>query len=150
MRYRNLGFLCRWQSAVSIGSLTSMWLNRLLNKNSKDGPLGARGEKAAAAYLRRTLGMKILARNVLCPGGELDIVALDGEDLVFVEVRTWSREESGPPEKTITANKKRFLRRSARWYMAKRRLTHLNPRFDVVAIIWPAGSEPEIRYHRSA
>ena len=127
-----------------------MWLSRILSSNPKDGPLGARGEKAAAAYLRRSLKMKILSRNVLCPGGELDIIALDGEDLVFVEVRTRSHEETGPPEKTIAANKKRFLRRSAHWYMAKRRLAHLNPRFDVVAIIWPEGGEPEIRYHRSA
>jgi putative endonuclease len=127
-----------------------MWLKRLLNRKPENDPLGARGEKLAADYLRRTLGMKILARNVLCPGGELDVIALEGEDLVFIEVRTRSSELSGPPEKTVTADKKRFLRRSARWYMARRSLTHLNPRFDVVAVIWPAGGEPEIRYHRSA
>jgi len=127
-----------------------MWLGRLLNRKPKADSLGARGEKAAADYLRRTLGMKILARNVLCPGGELDIVALDGEDLVFIEVRTRSGELTGPPEKTINRDKKRFLRRAARSYMVRRGLTHLNPRFDVVAVIWPKDSKPEIRHHRSA
>jgi putative endonuclease len=108
-----------------------------------------RGESLVAAYARRELKMKILARNVRCPGGEIDIVGLHDGDLVFVEVRTRSSDDNGPPEKTVDHRKQRFLLRSARWYMARRRLMHLNARFDLAAVIWPPQAKPVIRYHRS-
>ncbi len=92
--------------------------------------------------------MRVLARNVRCPGGELDIVGLDGEELVFIEVRTRSGEAFGTPEATIRRDKRRFLARSARWFMRTRRLRALRPRFDVIAIVWPEGGEPAIRHHR--
>ena len=112
--------------------------------------LGARGERLAARYLRREYRMKILATNVLCPGGELDIVALDGNDLVFVEVRTRATDEFGPAEDSIRHAKQHFLQRSARWFIRTRRLRLFQPRFDVVGITWPAEGEPEIRYYRNA
>lgn len=112
--------------------------------------LGARGEARAAKYVRRELGMKVLARNVRCPGGELDIVALDGEDLVFVEVRTRSSEEFTTPEATVTSHKKRFLMRAAHWFIQRKKLDRWNPRFDIIAIVWPADGEPIIRHHRNA
>ncbi|NNM84794.1 MAG: YraN family protein [Phycisphaerales bacterium] len=111
--------------------------------------LGRRGERLAAKHLRRHVGIKILARNVRCPGGEIDLIGLHHEDLVFIEVRTRSSEDFGPPELTIGHNKQRFLRRSARWFIARRRLERLTPRFDVVAIVWPPGQRPVVRHHVS-
>ena len=49
--------------------------------------LGAAGEKAAAKYLRRR-GYRIVARNYRCRGGEIDLIALDADTIVFVEVKT--------------------------------------------------------------
>ena len=113
--------------------------------------LGARGERLAARYARKTLRFTVLARNVLCPGGELDLIALDGRDLVFIEVRTRASEDFGAPEHTIGANKRRFLSRAARWYLRRHRhkVRELVPRFDVIAIIWPREGEPVVRYHRN-
>ncbi len=126
-----------------------LWTILFLRRGTKSAKLGARGESLVAAYARRELKMKILARNVRCPGGEIDIVGLQDGDLVFVEVRTRSSDQNGPPEQTVDHRKRRFLLRSARWYMARRRLTHLNPRFDLAAVIWPVGGKPVVRYHRN-
>ena len=112
--------------------------------------LGARGEALAAEHLRRELGMKILVRNVRCPGGELDIIALDDDDMVFVEVRTRSTEEFTTPEATVTRRKQQFLVRSAHWFMRRKKLNRWNPRFDVVAVVWPSNGKPIIRHHRNA
>jgi putative endonuclease len=123
--------------------------NWLIGRGITDN-LGTRGENLAARHVRRELGMKVLARNVRCPGGELDIVALDGDDLVFVEVRTRRNEEFTTPEATITSHKKRFLTRSAHWYIQRKQLSRWNPRFDIIAIIWPKDGQPTIRHHRNA
>jgi len=126
-----------------------MWLLDWF-KHLRPSTLGARGEKLAAGYLRRAYRMKILATNVLCPGGELDIVALDGDDLVFVEVRTRATDDFGTPESSIRQRKRRFLVRSARWFIRVRRLQSFRPRFDVVGITWPANGPPQVRYYRNA
>ena len=118
-------------------------------RNGPPTSLGARGERLVARYVRRKLGMKVLAQNVLCPDGELDLVALDGGDLVFVEVRTRRAAHAGPPEMTIGFRKRAFLLRSARWFVRTRRLKDFNPRFDVAAVIWPQEGEPTVRYHRN-
>ena len=113
-------------------------------------PLGRRAEDCAARYVRRQLRMKILARNVLCPGGEIDIIALTGTTLVFVEVRaltdiTWMR-----PEETLGPDKRFFLMRSARWFIRTRRLQRFTPRGDLIAIVWPRGRPPEVRHYPNA
>jgi putative endonuclease len=123
---------------------------RWLERFHRFQPLGVRGERVVAGHVRRELGMKLVARNVRCPGGELDLVALDGSDMVFIEVRTRRDESAGPPEMTLGAQKRKFLIRSARWFIASRRLEHWNPRFDVAAVIWPPGGKPVVRYHRNA
>jgi putative endonuclease len=128
-----------------------MWLLRWFKQVARSkGSLGAKGEVHAAHYLKRELKMKILATNVLCPGGELDIVALDGDDLVFVEVRTRSSDDFGTPESSIRHSKRRFLVRSAQWFIRTRSLQTFQPRFDVIGIMWKAGGEPQVRYYRSA
>ena len=127
----------------------SPWLQRLCERLFPQS-LGARGERLAARYARQTLRYAILARNVRCPGGELDIIALDGKDLVFIEVRTRTSEDFGTPEASIGGHKRRFLTRSAQWYMRQRRVKGLVPRFDVIAIVWPPNAAPVIRHHRNA
>ena len=127
-------------------------LQRLMGRRSRTekDAFGLAGEKLAARYVRRKLGMRIVARRVRCPGGELDLVAFDKTDLVFIEVRTRRTEDFGPPETTLGSEKLAALRRSAQWFARTRHLNHYPLRMDVVAVVWPHGKPAEVRYHRNA
>jgi putative endonuclease len=129
-----------------------MWLFDWLRgfRGGRGDPLGRRAEDLAARFCRRQLGWRILARNVRCPGGELDIVALAGETLVFVEVRALTSTAFMRPEETLKRDKRRFLARSARWFVRSRRLGRFSPRGDLVAIVWPRGGEPVVRHYAGA
>ena len=94
--------------------------------------MGSRGERRAARYLRWH-GYRILARNFRAAGAEIDLVALDGETLVFVEVKTRRSEAAGSPLAAVDARKQARLRRAAEVY-AVRAGTQRPVRFDVVAI----------------
>lgn len=107
--------------------------------------LGRDGEKAAAEYLVRA-GLRILQRNFNCKFGEIDLIARDGETLVFVEVKTRRDESAAAPEESIGPGKQRQLARVARHWLA----THGQPdcayRFDAVSVVWPEGGKPDIRH----
>lgn len=94
---------------------------------------GDRCEEAAARYLER-LGWKILARNVRWRVGELDIVADDGTQLVFVEVRSRRRQVVSRPEDTVRSLKQSRLERAARMYMARHCRGAVSARFDVIGV----------------
>jgi putative endonuclease len=111
---------------------------------------GTRSERAAARFLRRA-GFRILARNYTCPLGELDLVALDGGCLVFVEVRSTGTEDATRPAESVNEAKQRRLTDLALDYLRRHGLLGRPARFDVVALSWPAGRrEPEIVHHRQA
>jgi putative endonuclease len=74
--------------------------------------LGRRGEHAAATFLTER-GWTILSRNWRCPAGELDIVAVDGAELVVVEVKTRTSELFGHPFEAVDARKRARLWRLA-------------------------------------
>ncbi|EFO81591.1 hypothetical protein OSCT_0607 [Oscillochloris trichoides DG-6] len=96
--------------------------------------LGDFGEAAAHAYLLRQ-GYRILARNWRCSRGELDLVAQDGDQIVFVEVRT--RRSSGPisPEESITPTKRQRLLRLAMIYLDQSDLPSTSAcRIDLIAV----------------
>jgi len=96
--------------------------------------LGRRGEQIAERHLRRH-GYRILERNFRGAGAEIDLVAMDGETLVFVEVKTRRTAQTGMPQEAVNSYKQRHLRRAGEVY-AQRRRTHDCPiRFDVVAIL---------------
>jgi len=81
--------------------------------------LGQTGEGIAVRHLEQA-GYRILERNVRLPGGELDIVALDGECLVFVEVRTRRGRSFGTPEESVTPAKQQKLIQLAQTYLMER------------------------------
>lgn len=94
---------------------------------------GRAGEEAALRLLQ-IRGYKILARNFRSKVGEIDIIAQDGDVLVFVEVKTRWNREYGYPEEAVTTQKLRSIVRTAEYY----KLTHPNTpdlmRVDVVAV----------------
>ncbi len=100
--------------------------------------LGAEGEREAERFLRRER-YAILARNYRCPAGEVDLVALDGRTVVFVEVKTRTGAGFGTPLEAVGARKRRQIIRAARHYLARHRLHDRNARFDVVGVWWDRG-----------
>jgi putative endonuclease len=110
---------------------------------------GRRGEDLAERLLRRE-GYRILARNVRARDSELDLVALEGRVLCFVEVRLRTGDAFGTAEESVDARKQRRVVRGAREYLATARVPrHERVRFDVVAI--DAGrTPPALRLIREA
>ena len=95
--------------------------------------LGELGERAARGYLERA-GFTVLDINYRCPHGEIDIVARDGDAVVFVEVRSRRGGSFGTPEESITAGKARRLIAAAETYLQSRDGLPPNWRIDLVAV----------------
>ena len=94
--------------------------------------LGALGEKRARDFLQKR-GYRIVETNFRCREGEIDIIAMDGECLVFVEVRTRSGADFGTPEESVTRAKREKLISVALSYLQTHRNLPSLWRFDVVA-----------------
>jgi len=106
--------------------------------------LGQRGEAIALKKVKK-LGYKCIARNYRCPLGEVDLVAKDGNTLVFVEIKTRRMKSLGYAKEAITEKKKRQLSKVALAYMKANNCSHMKSRFDVVAINFINGkSEIEV------
>jgi putative endonuclease len=97
------------------------------------GELGKRGEELACAKLRR-LGYRIVDRRFRTRCGEIDIVARDGNVLVFVEVKARSTRSFGHPLESLTWQKRHRLSRLAACYLFAKRMSEVACRFDVVAV----------------
>jgi putative endonuclease len=95
--------------------------------------LGRKGEDRAADYLIRQ-GYRILERNYTTPSGEIDLIALDGNELVFVEVKTRSSDAFGAPELAVNARKQQRMIKAALGYIKYKKLHQVPCRFDVVAV----------------
>ena len=94
---------------------------------------GIDGETEAAEYLV-TKGYKILERNFLAACGEIDLIALDGKTIVFVEVKKRSTARYGQAKEAVTETKKRKIALTAALYLKAHRKIDAAFRFDVVAI----------------
>lgn len=110
--------------------------------------LGSVGEAAAARHLERH-GCRILGRNIVTRFGEIDLIARDGDEVVFVEVKTRHGDAYGYPEEAVTHAKRRHLRKAAEAIVAARSIT--GPyRIDVVAVTRRLGGTEEIHWIRDA
>jgi putative endonuclease len=107
--------------------------------------LGKCGEELATAYLKQK-GFRIIIRNYRQKTGEVDIIAKDGNTLVFIEVKTRSSLLFGQPFEAVTAAKQTQLNRIALDYMTRNRITNQAARFDVVSILIEKNKEPEIEH----
>lgn len=94
---------------------------------------GYRGEDLACEYLRKN-GYEILERNYRIRGGEIDIVAMDGDYLVFVEVKARFSHEYGLPVESITPWKIKYLLKTAQFYLMKINWEDGPYRLDFVSI----------------
>ena len=117
------------------------------NAPSEDA-LAGRGENAAARYLRQ-IGYKIILRNYRSPLGEIDIIARDGDTLVFVEVKTRAYDDP-TPEEQVNPTKQHQITKAAKTYLNRYGSSQPPARFDVVAVVWPADREPVIRHVQNA
>ena len=112
--------------------------------------LGASGERVAALALERR-GYRIIARNWRCTHGEIDLIAEDGGELVFVEVKTRRGDRLGAPEEAITPAKRQHLVAAAQAYLVEQADEQRSYRFDVVAVALAAsGQLRAVRVHRYA
>lgn len=109
---------------------------------------GKEGEKIAADFLKKN-GYRIVETNYRCPIGEIDIIARDKSELVFVEVKARKSSAMGYPEQAVGVKKQRKMSQLALWYLQEKKTNDARARFDVVAILLlPSGNE--IRLIRNA
>ena len=110
------------------------------------GNAGRSGEDRAHRHLRR-LGYTVVARNWRPPqgGGEIDIVAWDGDSLVFVEVKYRSSGAFSAPERAVDPDKILALRRAARDYVRRAGAEEVQARFDLICI-----TSDNLEYFRDA
>jgi putative endonuclease len=127
------------------------WIKTLLSKFGPRGR-GTRGEKLAEQHLSAVAGMRILACNWRNPRDrrdELDIVALDGDVLVIVEVKTRMVGARVPGYYAVNARKKRVVLRAAKVYVRSMKQKPRTVRFDIVEVALPreeSSGEPELRH----
>ncbi|MGB3770829.1 MAG: YraN family protein [Rhodococcus sp. (in: high G+C Gram-positive bacteria)] len=107
--------------------------------------LGRSGEDAAADYLT-TAGLQIIVRNWRCRYGEVDIIAADGDTIVFVEVKTRSGRGFGTPAEAVTPVKAQRIHRLAGVWLAEQRGPWVPVRFDVVEVIIAHGEGPRLTH----
>ena len=115
------------------------------------GTRGAWGEDYAEAYLRRH-GYRILTRNYSCRFGEIDIIASDRRYVVFVEVKLRKSAAFGGAGEFVDRRKQNKLRLTAELYLSCHQ-TRLQPRFDVIEVYAPQGTDtkaPRVRHIENA
>jgi len=113
-------------------------------------PLGKQGEFAAERFLLKQ-GYVIVFRNYEDKFGEIDLIAVDGESIVFVEVKTRSSDVAGDPTEAVDEVKQQHMTRTAIGFLKWHRLTEYAARFDVVSILGsPLEESADIRHYVSA
>ncbi|MFH1080980.1 MAG: YraN family protein [Pseudomonadota bacterium] len=94
---------------------------------------GKQGEDLAVAHLRKA-GYQIITQNYRCLYGEVDVVAWDGDTLVFVEVKSRKSGTFGVPQEAVGIEKQKKLSRVSLHYLQQKRFETCNARFDVIAV----------------
>ena len=110
--------------------------------------LGARGERAARRFLERSRYL-IWEMNHRSKFGEIDIIALEGDTICFVEVKTRRSDEFAPVIAAVDIKKQRQITRTAKMYRRIFELEGRKFRFDVVTVLLPKHSEPVVEIVRS-
>lgn len=129
---------------------------RSLGSEKAPGPTdhletGERGETLAYWYLRQA-GYTMVARNrrARSGAGELDLIGWDGPVLAFVEVKTRTSAEAGPPEAAVSRAKQRRIAKAAKEYLRRLGRKPVNYRFDIASVFWDSERGYEVRLIRDA
>src|SRR5437762_3258377 len=138
----------------SIADLSNRWRNRFLPSKASSSPQhlrrGAHGENLACRFLRHK-GYKILYRNFKGrSGGEIDIVCRDHDTLVFVEVKTRTREDFGRPIAAVDRAKQKRISRGALAWLRMLENPDILFRFDVVEVMMAQNAEPRVELVKNA
>ncbi|MEL7498229.1 MAG: YraN family protein [Planctomycetota bacterium] len=125
-------------------------LSRFYDSFSKQTTLGQRGEREAERFFLRQ-GMWIIDRGYTDKFGEIDLIAVDGDTIVFVEVKTRKTDFAGLPAEAVDERKQAKITRTAQGYLKWHHLTECRIRFDVVSILWNDDAQPpQIDHYASA
>lgn len=111
--------------------------------------VGAYGERLALRHLVEA-GLVVLDRNWRTPTGEIDIIAREGDVLVFCEVKTRRGTAFGTPAEAVVPSKAARLRRLAAQWLARARVRPREVRFDVVEVVSPPRGAPRVTHIRDA
>ncbi len=122
-----------------------LW-GKILKDKQKSGKAG---EDLAAVYLLDNK-YKIIERNYRCPLGEIDIIARDGPQIVFVEVKSKNSGRYGRPEEAVDRKKQAKLSRIALFYLKNKFGLDAPARFDVVSVYMDQKAPPVIRLYKNA
>jgi putative endonuclease len=114
---------------------------------SHNQKIGQWGESIATDYLVKQ-GYDIIGHNIRTPFGEIDIVAKQGDMIIFVEVKTRTSNKMGLPEVSITARKQEHMLTCAQHYAAENEIDHWQ--IDVISVEGKPGNEPLITYFENA
>lgn len=95
--------------------------------------LGKEGEEYASKYLQEQ-GYTIIQRNFECKQGEIDIIAKDKEEYVFIEVKTRQNFHYGMPSEAVTEKKKKHIWNATKYYLYSHKLENEFIRFDVIEV----------------
>lgn len=114
----------------------------------KNKELGYFGEQTVCRYLE-SKGCRVVATNYCIRGGEIDIIAEDGEHIIFVEVKTRRPDSMVGGLEAVTKNKQRLIIRTAERYIYDYK-PELQPRFDVAEVIAENGRVVRLRYLKNA
>ncbi len=127
------------------------WFRARARKPTAGLELGERGEDCAARFLKQE-GYKILARRFKSRSGEIDLVAQDGDWLVFVEVKTRRSEQHGTPSESVDYRKQKQLAKTALDYLGLLKHPEVRFRFDIVEVILasPEAAPSDIRLIQDA
>lgn len=111
--------------------------------------LGRRGERAAARYLKRK-HHKVLLHNYRCVAGEIDLICVQGDMIVFVEVKTRSSDEAADVQEALREPQWTRIERAARFFLMERSAQERPCRFDLVTVLWPPRGSPVVEHFEDA
>src|ERR1700720_3155750 len=136
--------------AQYIADLSNRWRSRSSTSRPRHLRLGTRGENLACRFLQKN-GYKILYRNFKGPtGGEIDVVFRNRDTLVFVEVKTRTREDFGRPLDSVNREKRNRIARGGLAWLRLLDDPDILFRFDVVEVIIAEGAEPRLEIVQNA
>jgi putative endonuclease len=140
----------RWLSKLFYRLVLADPITRFYDRWLPDQSFGQRGERFAERYLLKQ-GFVIITRGYEDKFGEIDLIAVEDETIVFVEVKTRSSNHAGDPAEAVDLEKQKHITKTAKGYLKWHRLTECRARFDVISVLWPNPAKaPELKHYRNA